>query len=181
MLDAAERLMDADGVAGLSLRRLAEESGSSTVTIYHHFGDKLGLEEALLERSATSLEQMLAEAAAVDDDEVLGDRFVQLCQAFRAWAASHPARFSLLFTRDATDRALHGDADDALMRCLEPLARFAPDGDGSQSWALAVLAGLAGFVSLDGRDLLEAPQRAESFEVLVRSLRIAAPAPLPHP
>jgi len=49
ILGAAEILLVERGLGGFSMRRLAARCGYTLPTIYHHFGDKPGLLDALLE------------------------------------------------------------------------------------------------------------------------------------
>ena len=49
ILDATEALLVEDGVEAFSMRALAERCGYTAPTIYHYFGDKDGLIDALLE------------------------------------------------------------------------------------------------------------------------------------
>src|ERR1700678_891 len=43
LLEAAERVLERDGVAGLTLRAVAREAGVSHAAPTHHFGDLTGL------------------------------------------------------------------------------------------------------------------------------------------
>src|SRR5882757_6675658 len=43
MLEAAERILERDGIAGLTLRAAAREAGVSHAAPTHHFGDLTGL------------------------------------------------------------------------------------------------------------------------------------------
>lgn len=52
ILDAAERLIQAEGVPGLTLARAAAEAGVSKGGLLHHFGSKEALLSALMERLA---------------------------------------------------------------------------------------------------------------------------------
>jgi AcrR family transcriptional regulator len=49
ILDATESLLVSAGYESFSMRRLAKRCGYTAPTIYHHFGDKRGLIDALLE------------------------------------------------------------------------------------------------------------------------------------
>lgn len=49
VLEAAVRLVDRDGVASLSMRRLAAELDVEAMTLYHHVRNKQGLEDAIVE------------------------------------------------------------------------------------------------------------------------------------
>ena len=50
ILDAAEALLEAQGPAGLTTRAVCEAVGIKSPTLYHYFGDKSGLERALIRR-----------------------------------------------------------------------------------------------------------------------------------
>src|SRR5215831_9348779 len=51
LLDAAERIVEADGVDGLTVRRVAEAGGTTTRGVYSVFGSKDGLVVALGRRA----------------------------------------------------------------------------------------------------------------------------------
>jgi AcrR family transcriptional regulator len=68
ILDAAERLILADGVPGLTIARAAAEAGVSKGGLLHHFGSKEALLTALLERLAGFIQEAFdATAAAVPE------------------------------------------------------------------------------------------------------------------
>lgn len=48
ILEAASALLEAQGPAGLTTRAICEAAGIKSPTLYHHFGDKDGLERALI-------------------------------------------------------------------------------------------------------------------------------------
>lgn len=62
LLDAAERLFLARGLAATSLQDIAREAGVTRGALYWHFADKVALAEALFERVDLPLEQALVEA-----------------------------------------------------------------------------------------------------------------------
>ena len=47
LLDAAEAILDRDGIAALTLRAVAREAGVTHTAPRHHFGDLTGLRECL--------------------------------------------------------------------------------------------------------------------------------------
>ena len=51
LLDAAERVFLAQGVAGTSLNDIAQEAGTTRGAIYWHFRDKADLFTAMMDRS----------------------------------------------------------------------------------------------------------------------------------
>ena len=56
VLDAAIALADAEGVQGLTMRRLAAELGVEAMTIYYHVPNKDGILDALVERVIAEIE-----------------------------------------------------------------------------------------------------------------------------
>jgi AcrR family transcriptional regulator len=56
ILDAALALADAEGVEGLTMRRLAAELGVEAMTIYYHVPNKDAILDALVERVIAEIE-----------------------------------------------------------------------------------------------------------------------------
>jgi AcrR family transcriptional regulator len=84
---AAMALVDREGLAALSTRRLGDELGCEAMSIYHHFPNKAHLMDALVDL-------MLAEARvpAAHEGEWL-ERLRQAAHSFRAMALKHPKFF----------------------------------------------------------------------------------------
>ena len=67
ILDATEGLLVEGGIEAFSMRRLAERCGYTAPTIYHYFGDKLGLVDALLEERFTDLLRLIGRVPVSPD------------------------------------------------------------------------------------------------------------------
>jgi AcrR family transcriptional regulator len=67
VLDATEALLLEEGEERFSIRRLVERCGYTAPTIYHHFGDKTGLIDALLEERFDRLARQLKRVPRGDD------------------------------------------------------------------------------------------------------------------
>jgi AcrR family transcriptional regulator len=65
-LDAAAALLDREGFAALTTRRVAQLANCSIGAVYDYFADKQAIVLALLERYRTTLESRLAAAIAPD-------------------------------------------------------------------------------------------------------------------
>ena len=79
ILDAAEALLGETGGADFSMRSLGQRCGYSAPTVYHYFGGKDGVIEALLEtRLAELVERLEREPCSRDPQEELRDLFVGL-------------------------------------------------------------------------------------------------------
>jgi AcrR family transcriptional regulator len=67
ILDAAAGLLETDGAAGLTTRAVCEAAGVTAPTLYHHFGDKDGLERALVKRAMGEFMQRKRAPSATAD------------------------------------------------------------------------------------------------------------------
>ena len=71
LLDAAEQVFDAKGVASTTLNEIASEAGLTRGAIYWHFEDKGDLLQAMFARAMLPMEAMLAELEAAADENPL--------------------------------------------------------------------------------------------------------------
>lgn len=96
ILDAAGQLLLEEGPHALSMRRLAERIGASTIVLYTHFRDKPAIVDALFrdgfERLQADLEAVPAAADPVEHVVALG-------RAYRRSAVANAARYQVMFTR----------------------------------------------------------------------------------
>jgi AcrR family transcriptional regulator len=111
LLEAAERLLERDGLAGLTLRAVAREAGVSHAAPAHHFGDLTGL---VSELAAIGYRRFNAAMAAADaDGHTPVERAMARAKAYVAYAQAHPGMYGLMFRTerlDMTRPALHDAA-----------------------------------------------------------------------
>jgi AcrR family transcriptional regulator len=62
LVDAARRILEAEGASALSLRAVAREAGVSPAAPYHHFKDKTELLEAVAVGGWEAMSLAIAEA-----------------------------------------------------------------------------------------------------------------------
>lgn len=94
LVDAAERVLLAEGLDALTVRRVAAEAGTTTRAVYTLFGSKHGLVVALGRRAFEILGAGFANLAETDDpvaDIVNGGIVV-----FRRFALQHPSLFRMI-------------------------------------------------------------------------------------
>lgn len=96
ILDAALRLVERDGVAALTARRLAREAGTSPPAVYELFGDKAGVVRAIFFAGFTQLGAALATRDAGADP--LED-LLALAQRYRRFIVERPALAAVMFSR----------------------------------------------------------------------------------
>jgi len=93
LLDAASRLLMAEGPGALTMRRVAGDAGCSTTVLYTMFGAKEGLAEALYREGFERLRRRLE---AVADDDPLA-RLGALAHAYRDNALAERAYYGVMF------------------------------------------------------------------------------------
>src|SRR5690348_4720674 len=101
LLGAAERVLERDGLAGLTLRAVAREAGVSHAAPTHHFGDLTGL---VSELAAIGFRQFnAAMAAACAPDTSFPARALARAKAYVAYAQAHPGMYGLMFRTERLD------------------------------------------------------------------------------
>lgn len=153
ILDAAESLLEAEGPAALTMRRVAEAMGIRAPSLYKHIAGKDDIEAGLQERALRNLTAVLSPA---------GSDLEEITATYRTWAKAHPGLYDL-----ATRRPLRRDVippeveaaaaapivaaargDEHRARALWALAhglidlelagRFPPDADLDETWRAAL-------------------------------------------
>jgi AcrR family transcriptional regulator len=181
ILDATEALMIEAG-GEFSIRSLAARCGYTAPTIYHHFGDKEGLVDALLEERFSRL---LARVRRVELGPDERENLRRMLQAFLRFGRQNPAFYRLLLAgggkgRDRTPPSV--EAAQAILgaplQALERSGRLrAADGEvaGQAIWAL--LYGLTA-LQVTRPDFAWAPDLVEvAVDTMLRGLVADAPAP----
>jgi AcrR family transcriptional regulator len=96
LLENSLQLLHDEGIAGLSLRRLAELTGVSRAAPYHHFKDKQALLAAVAEQGFAQLALLLQQV--VSDEQIsLAQRLQQAVLGYLQFAQSQPALYQLMF------------------------------------------------------------------------------------
>jgi AcrR family transcriptional regulator len=95
LLDAASRLLEAEGPDTLTMRRIAAEVGCSTSVLYTMFGGKSGVAEGLWREGFERLRQALEQADGADP---LG-RLAAMGRAYRENALANRAYYAVMFQR----------------------------------------------------------------------------------
>jgi len=110
ILDATESLLLELGYEGFSIRRLVERCGYTAPTIYHHFGDKEGLVDALLEERFAALVRKLQRVRRRSEPEgylrAVGHALVR-------FGLRNPTHYQLLSVQNARDSAPPRSLEDA--------------------------------------------------------------------
>ena len=101
LLQAAERVLERDGLAGLTLRAVAREAGVSHAAPTHHFGDLTGLVSELAAIGFRGFNAAMASARAGGANPV--ERAMAPAKAYVAYAQAHPGMYGLMFRAERLD------------------------------------------------------------------------------
>src|SRR6478752_8921831 len=92
LLDAAEHVFLAQGVAGTSLNDIALAAGTSRGAIYWHFKDKAALFNAMMDRVTLPLEAEVAKASVGSGAEPMDEVEHQMVEALKLMTSDMQVR-----------------------------------------------------------------------------------------
>jgi AcrR family transcriptional regulator len=160
----ARRILEADGAAALTMRRLADELGMKAPSIYKHFPDKGALEAALVEEALTEVGAVLHRAVAHPGRR---SPVAALLATYRAHCVDHPNLYRLATSGPLDRGALPAGLEDW---AGEPFYLATGDPHRAQAaWAFA-----------HGMVILEIDGRFPEGSDLERTWRAGAAAFTPH-
>ena len=105
LITASLKLIEAEGIGAVSLRRVAREAGVSPGAPYHHFADRSALLAAITVRGSVLLEHQLRQARqqAPTPAKALG----ALIETYVTFAAGNPAYVHLLLRPELSQPERH--------------------------------------------------------------------------
>src|SRR5215216_1949319 len=95
LLKAAERVLERDGLAGLTLRAVAREAGVSHAAPTHHFGDLTGLLSELAAVGFRQFNEAMAAAGRTETHPLI--KALARAKAYVAYAQARPGMYGLMF------------------------------------------------------------------------------------
>jgi AcrR family transcriptional regulator len=101
LLEAAERVLERDGLSGLTLRAVAREAGVSHAAPTHHFGDLTGLVSELAAIGFRQFNAAMAVAGAAGNSSK--EKAMAPAKAYVAYAQAHPGMYGLMFRAERLD------------------------------------------------------------------------------
>jgi AcrR family transcriptional regulator len=119
LLDAAERIVESDGVEALTVRRVAEEVGTTTRAVYSVFGSKDGLFVALGRRAFDLLGAGISSLATTDDPAA--DLIRAGVEVFRPLVVEHPSLYRIAVQRSLPEPSLAAGFRGAASTALDGL------------------------------------------------------------
>ena len=101
LLEAAERVLERDGLSGLTLRAVAREAGVSHAAPTHHFGDLTGLVSELAAIGFRQFNTAMSAAGASASAPL--EKAAARARAYVAYAQAHPGMYGLMFRTERLD------------------------------------------------------------------------------
>ncbi|WP_249780245.1 TetR/AcrR family transcriptional regulator [Bradyrhizobium sp. dw_411] len=101
LLEAAERVLEREGLSGLTLRAVAREAGVSHAAPTHHFGDLAGLLSELAAIGFRQFNAAMAKAGAAVDGSP--ETSLARAKAYVGYAQAHPGLYGLMFRTERLD------------------------------------------------------------------------------
>jgi AcrR family transcriptional regulator len=190
LLQAAERVLERDGLAGLTLRAVAREAGVSHAAPTHHFGDLTGLVSELAAIGFRQFNAAMAEACT--PDMPFPARGLARAKAYVGYAQAHPGMYGLMFRTERLDYSrpsLHEAAEASFAGLANAIAASRHEPIREEALTLEQAAAIArawslvhGFTMLllDGRltDILHRlPEGTDSNLLLDAMLKLAMAKP----
>ncbi|WP_433781397.1 TetR/AcrR family transcriptional regulator [Actinomycetospora sp. CA-101289] len=161
LLEAAARLVAAEGPRALSTRRLAAEVGTSTMAVYTHFGSMDEVRRAVRQDGFARLEADL-DAVPRTEDPVAD--LAAAAAAYFATGLAHPERYRAMFVdrppaeEDDPGAEVFTRLVDAVRRCLEAGRFPGTDAGTALRWAAEIWTMVHGMVTLAHSRLLPPEQ-----------------------
>jgi len=142
LIDAASRLLEAEGPSALSLRAVAREAGVSPAAPYHHFKDKGELLDAVAHEGWTLLDAALVKAKANAPSP--RDAMNNLGVAYVCFARENPALYRVMYDtardKESLPDQMEDGEDSAYCKVRDTLVEAGADPNDTHDIELATVA-----------------------------------------
>jgi AcrR family transcriptional regulator len=179
VIDAAVSIADREGLAAVTLARVADSLGVRAPSLYHHVTGHDGLLRAIALRALSELTASLQGAAL---GRAGPDALAATANAYREYAHAHPGRYAATLRAAPPGDTEHQEAGMAAVEVLSAVLRAWQLDDEELLHAVRVIrSALHGFVSLEAGGGFALPLDLDrSFERLIATLASGLPATDAH-
>lgn len=168
VMRAAAELVDAEGLEGLNLSRLAERLGVRAPSLYKHVAGLEAVQRGIALHGVRAIAQRMASAGiGKAGDEAM----MAIAEAYRAYAKEHPGLYAAtLRAPEPGDRERAEASDEVLGVIMRVLAPYGLDEEGMLHAIRGLRSLVHGFASLESSGGFGMPLDIdESFRRLMRS------------
>lgn len=135
ILEAAEHLLEAEGLAALSMREVARRSGVTHQAPYHHFADREAILAELVMRGFTELTARLAQANEQIATVGRLEAGIASGLAYVGYAIDHPGVFRVMFRPELCDVSRFPEAQKSGASAYAQLERLVSEVHGADQVA----------------------------------------------
>lgn len=135
ILEAAEHLLEAEGLAALSMREVARRSGVTHQAPYHHFADREAILAELVMRGFTELTARLAQANEQISAVGRLEAGIASGLAYVGYAIDHPGVFRVMFRPELCDVSRFPEAQKSGASAYAQLERLVSEVHGADQVA----------------------------------------------
>jgi AcrR family transcriptional regulator len=169
VVQEAAQIADTDGLAAVTLARVAQSLGVRAPSLYNHVHGLQGMLRLLTLLSLGELTDAIRDAAVGRSG---ADALRSVARAYRAYAQEHPGRYAATIRAPAPDDAeLVGAASRAVELLVAVLGAWGFTGDEVLHRVRVVRSALHGFVSIEAEGGFGlALSLDESFELMLQTL-----------
>jgi len=174
VVDAAVQVADHEGLAAVTLARVADSLGVRAPSLYHHVAGHDGLMRAIALRGLSELTASLRAAAL---GRAGPEALAATANAYRDYAHAHPGRYAATLRAPAAGDTEHEEAGSAAVEVLAAVLRaWHLERDEMLHAVRVIRSALHGFVALEAAGGFALPlDLDESFERLIRTLAAGLP------
>lgn len=144
LVQAARKVLEAEGPTALSLRAVAREAGCSPAAPYHHFKDKGELLDAVAHEGWLTLDRFMAKAKGM---AAPSDLLLSMGVAYVSFAREHPALYRVMYDAARNKLALpdgQTEGDSAFGAVRETLLEMGADPRAATELEIATIAAWCG-------------------------------------
>ena len=174
LVDAAERVLVREGLAGVTVRAVAAEAGVAPMGVYNRFGSKDGLVAAVLVRGFDGLRDAVGANTEADPTR----RLLACGRSYRRFALEHPQHYGAMFGSALADPGPElAEHAGAAFGALVENVRYAMAGGVLRAaepvgTARLIWSSVHGAVSLELAGLVDAEDPAAGYEALLEMLLV---------
>jgi AcrR family transcriptional regulator len=172
VVQAAVDLINTEGLAALTLSRLADKLGIRTPSLYNHVNGLADLQQELAVLNARMLADQLGEVAIGRSG---ADLFMECAQAFRSYVKGHPGLYMSTLRSSGTQQIqnpnLQHEEDRVMKIGMAMMSSLGLQGEAAIHGLRAFRSVVHGFATLEVAGGFGLPQDCdESFSLLVSAL-----------
>jgi AcrR family transcriptional regulator len=169
VVQQAAQVADTDGLAGVTLARVAQSLGVRAPSLYNHVDGLPGMLRLLTLLSLGELTEVMRDAAVGRSGE---DALRSVARAYRAYALEHPGRYAATIRAPSPEDAeLLGAGLRAVEVLLAVLGAWGFTGDEALHRVRVVRSALHGFISIEAEGGFGlALSLDQSFELVLQTL-----------